>query len=266
MSIALEHAADTAPPRSGLSWSAAFGGAAVATAVTVMLLALGAGIGFGAVSPKTPGSNPSAATFTALAAVWLIVVQWISSGLGGYVAGRLRPRWSNLHTTETTFRDTATGLVAWSVATIVVVGVIASGVGGVGRALSGAGSATPSEYLMSTLFRPANPTNAGDPRLLANQYLSRQEASQILVNAGPEVKLDPADHDYLVQLVAARTGISTTDAAQRVDNVVTEDRNAADAARKAASGFSLFSFFSMLVGAFIACVAASLGGRGRDAF
>lgn len=265
MSIALDHAADTAPPRSGLSWSAAFGGAAVATAVTVMLLALGAGIGLGAISPKTTG-NPSVATFTALAAIWLIIVQWISSGLGGYVAGRLRPRWPGLHTAETSFRDTATGLVAWSLATIVVVGVIASGVGGVGRALSGAGAAAPSDYLLSTLFRPSTPMIAGDPRLLANQYLSRQEASAVLVNAGPGVKLSPADHDYLVQLVAARTGISTADATQRVDEVVTQDRDAANAARKAASGFSLYSFFSMLVGAFIASVAASIGGRQRDMF
>ncbi len=266
MSIALEHTAETGHPRSGLSWSAAFGGAAVATAVTIMLLALGAGIGLGAVSPKTPGSNPSAATFTAMAAIWLIVVQWLSSGLGGYVAGRLRPRWSSLHTAETTFRDTATGLVAWALATIVVVGVIASGVGGVGRALTGAGTATPSDYLLSTLFRPATPAVAGDPRVLANQFLSRQEASAVLVNAGPEVKLAPADHDYLVQLVAARVGISADQATQRVDSVVTQDRDAANAARKAAAGFSLFSFFSMLVGAFIACVAASLGGRQRDLF
>ena len=83
MSIALEHTAETAHPRSGLSWSAAFAGAAVATAVTIMLPALGAGIGLGAVSPKTPGSNPAAATFTAMAAIWLIIVQWLSSGLGG---------------------------------------------------------------------------------------------------------------------------------------------------------------------------------------
>ncbi len=264
MSIALEHpAAETAAPRSGLSWSAAFGGAAVATAVTVMLLALGAGIGLGAISPKTPGSNPSATTFTVMAAIWLIVVQWISSGFGGYVAGRLRPRWSGLHDHETTFRDTATGLVAWSVATVVVVGVIASGIGGVGRALTGAGTATPSDYLLSTLFRPANPT---DQPMAALQYLSRQEASAVLVNAGPEVKLSPADHDYLVQLVAARTGISADDATKRVDNVVATDRDAANAARKAASGFSLYSFFSMLMGAFIACVAASIGGRQRDLF
>ena len=102
--------------------------------------------------------------------------------------------------------------------------------------------------------------------MLANQFLSRQKASAVLVNAGPEVKLAPADHDHLVQLVAARVGLSADQATQRVDNVVTQDRDAANAARKAAAGFSLFSFFSMLVGAFIACVAASLGGRQRDLF
>ncbi len=266
MSIALERPADVAAPQPGLSWSAAFGGAAVASAVAIMLLALGAGIGLSAISPKTPGSNPSATTFTVLAAVWLIVVQWISSGLGGYVAGRLRPRWSGLHTDETTFRDTATGLVAWSVATILAAAVLTSGVGGIAHAVTGSGTGSaPSDYLLSTLFRPTSPaTAAGDPRLLANQYLARQEASQVLANAGPEVKLAPADHDYLAQLVAARTGISADEATQRVDNVVTQERNAANVARRAASGLSLYSFFSMLVGAFIACVAASIGGRQRD--
>ena len=230
-----------------------------------MLLALGAGIGLGAVSPKAPGGNPSATTFTVLAAIWLIVVQWLSSGLGGYVAGRLRPRWPGLHTEETTFRDTATGLVAWSVATILAVGVLASGLGGVGRAVGGSSGATspPSDYLLSTLFRPASPA-AVDPRLLANQFLARQEASQVLANAGPEVKLPAADRDYLAQLVAARTGVSAEEAARRVDNAVTAERDAANAARRAASGLSLYSFFSMLVGAFIACVAAAIGGRQRD--
>ena len=256
-------------PHGGLSWSAAFGGAAVATAITIMLLALGAGIGLGSISPRTPGSNPSVATFTAVAAVWLIVVQWISSGFGGYLAGRLRPRWTGLHSTETGFRDTATGLVAWAVSTIVVVGAIASGVSstlsGIGHAATGGGTSGPSSTLVSTLFRPATPA-AINPLTYATQSVAKQEAAEVLASAGPEVKLSTADHDYLVQLVSARTGISADDATKRVDDTVAAERSAANAARKAASGFSLYSFFSMLVGAFIAAVAAAIGGKQRDMF
>jgi hypothetical protein len=32
-------------------------------------------------------------TFGAMTAVWLILTQWIASGLGGYLTGRLRARW-----------------------------------------------------------------------------------------------------------------------------------------------------------------------------
>ena len=263
-------AATAAPaPHGGLSWSAAFGGAAVATAITVMLLALGAGIGLGSISPRTPGSNPSVATFTAVAAVWLVVVQWISSGFGGYLAGRLRPRWTGLHSTETGFRDTATGLVAWAVSTVVVVVAIASGMSatlsGIGHAATGGAAGGPGSYLLSTLFRPATPA-AINPLTYATGSVAKQEAAEVLANAGPKGKLGAADHDYLVQLVSARAGISTDEATRRVDNTLAAERDAADAARKAASGFSLYSFFSMLVGAFIACVAAAIGGRQRDMF
>jgi NADPH:quinone reductase len=56
-----------------------------AVALTLILVALGTGIGLSSVSPWS-SSNPSATTFTLLAAVWLVIVQWLSSGLGGYLA------------------------------------------------------------------------------------------------------------------------------------------------------------------------------------
>jgi hypothetical protein len=72
-------------------------------------------------------------------------------------------------------------------------------------------------------------------------------------------------------LVAARTGISMEDARKRVDTAVAQAkaaeakaRQAADTARKAASEASIYTALSMLVGAFIACIAAALGGQRRD--
>ncbi len=164
------------PARAGLSWGAIFGGAAVATAVTIMLLALGSGLGLASVSPIR-GGNPSAVTFTALAAVWLIVVQWVSSFFGGYLAGRLRPGWAGVHRDEVMFRDTASGFVAWAVASIFVVAVVASGtsslLGGAGRAAAAVASSAagglaqsagtaprdPSGYLLDVLFRPSQPSS-----------------------------------------------------------------------------------------------------------
>ncbi len=62
---------------SAVSWAAIVGGALTAAAVTLLLVALGTGIGLSSVSPWS-AANPSATTFTLLAAVWLIIVQWLS--------------------------------------------------------------------------------------------------------------------------------------------------------------------------------------------
>src|SRR6201989_451477 len=71
--------------QSAVSWAAVIAGGVAAVAITLLLVALGTGIGLSSVSPWS-SSNPSATTFTLLAAVWLIIVQWLSSGLGGYLA------------------------------------------------------------------------------------------------------------------------------------------------------------------------------------
>ena len=127
--------ADTAvvPGKSAASWAAIIAGASVAVSVSLILLALGSGLGFAEISPW-PGRGASATTFTVTTAIWLIVTQWISAGLGGYIAGRLRTRWYGTHTHEVFFRDTAHGLITWSVATVLVGAVFA---GSVSALLSG---------------------------------------------------------------------------------------------------------------------------------
>jgi hypothetical protein len=130
--------------KSAASWPAIFAGAFVAIAASAILLAFGSGIGFAMVSPW-PGHGASATGFTVNAAIWLIVSQWLSAALGGYIAGRLRTKWVGTHTHEVFFRDTAHGLVTWSVATVAVAALLAgsvtSGVGGALHALGGAASA-----------------------------------------------------------------------------------------------------------------------------
>ena len=130
--------------KSAASWPAIFAGAFVAIAASMVLLAFGSGLGFAMVSPW-PGHGASATGFTVNAAIWLIVSQWLSAALGGYIAGRLRTKWVGTHTHEVFFRDTAHGLVTWSVATVTVAALLAgsvtSGVGGALHALGGAASA-----------------------------------------------------------------------------------------------------------------------------
>ena len=112
---AVDTAIDTA---CGVSWAAVLRGAFVAAAFSLALVALGAGIGLVSVSPWS-GNNPSVTTFTVLAAAWFIAVQLFASGVGGYIAGRLRTRWARVHTDEVFFRDTAHGLLVWAVGAVI---------------------------------------------------------------------------------------------------------------------------------------------------
>jgi hypothetical protein len=248
--------------------------------MSLLLFLLGNGIGMSSVSPWS-GAGASATAFTVGAAIWLIVVQWISSGFGGYLTGRLRTKWANMHTDEVFFRDTAHGFLSWAVGTVVVVGLVASAatsaVGNAGRAVgnvatsaaSGAGqgimqSGASPEYYVDSLFRSDKP-NGGDQD-------SKAEAGRILLNGARSGSIPDNDKNYLAQLVSTRTGMPQDAARKRVDDVLgqvqaaeTKAREAADQARKATAQASFFLFFSMLIGAFISSVAAALGGRQRDA-
>jgi hypothetical protein len=266
---------------SAVSWAAIIGGALGAVAITLLLVALGSGIGLSSVSPWT-ALNPSATTFTLLAAVWLIIVQWLSSALGGYLAGRLRTRWTGIHTDEVFFRDTVHGFLAWALASVLVAAFatssISSAVSSASRAISNvAGSAASTAtqsatgqssetggYFLDTLFRKDQPDTNAPPQEV------RAEASRIIARSVASGNLDQGDRTYLAKLVAARTGISQQDAEKRVDDTVAQmnaaeekAKQAADAARKASAKASFYLFFSMLIGAFIASTAGALGGRQR---
>ncbi len=56
----------------------------------------------------------------------MIVVQFIASSMGGYLAGRLRTKWATIHSDEVYFRDTAHGFLAWSVGLVITAAFLAS--------------------------------------------------------------------------------------------------------------------------------------------
>ena len=91
------------------------------------------------------------------------------------------------------------------------------------------------------------------------------------MSAVAEGSLSTEDNAYLTNLVAARSAIPPDEAQKRVNEVLAElkaadvrARRAADAARVAAAETSIYLALSMLVGAFVACAAAALGGKLRD--
>jgi hypothetical protein len=270
------------PAKSAASWPAIFAGAFVAASASLILLALGSGIGFASISPW-PNRGASITTFAITTAIWLIVTQWVASGLGGYIAGRLRTRWIGTHVHEVFFRDTAHGLVTWAVATVLVAVVATSaamsGIGTGARAVTEGASAvaqgamaSPASsnfaYGIDKLFRSSG---SGAATAVTLQSDPRAEAGHIIANAIATGSVPDADRAYLIDQVAARTGVSRADAQSRVDNFIAATMEAqakvkadADAARKVAAQASIYLALSMLIGAFIASVAAALGGRLRD--
>src|ERR1700677_1264753 len=110
---------------SGVAWGAVAGGAFAAAAFYLILLALGAGFGLSAVSPWS-NMGASASTVTTVAIAWLILIEVIASALGGYLTGRLRTKWALVHPDEVYFRDTANGFLAWAVALVISVTLLAS--------------------------------------------------------------------------------------------------------------------------------------------
>jgi hypothetical protein len=118
-----------AAPRSAVAWPAIFAGSVTGAAVSVILVLLGAGFGLAAVSPW--GGNFSPTTFGVSAAIWLIVIEWVSAAFAGYFAGRLRTRMTGFHTDEVFFRDTAHGFVSWSFSLIILTAIFASSLAGI---------------------------------------------------------------------------------------------------------------------------------------
>jgi hypothetical protein len=242
--------------RSAVSWPAILAGAVVAAASSLILVALGSGFGLAVASPW-PGAGPSTGAFVITTGIWLIVTQWIASGVGGYTAGRLRTRWSGVHAHEVFFRDTAHGLLTWATATVIVAALVV-GAGLLAARPSTAAAADAVTYQADTLLRA--PRVEPTPGATA----SRTEAAAILARASAPTGLAAPDRAYLIDLTAARTGVSQREAEGRVDAAIATVRHDADVARKAASATAIFTGLSMLIGAFIACVAAALGGRERD--
>lgn len=363
--LAFSDALSPHPNSSAVSWAAVFAGAAAAAALGLILLILGTGLGMTAVSPWA-NDGMSATAFGVTTIVWLTLSQLLSSGMGGYLAGRLRTRWPDAPRDEVYFRDTAHGFLSWAVATLVTAAVLTSAVSAIVGAgvkagasvVSGAASSAamaaggvladrgdeagtgtglgngPIDYFVDTLFRepneaptgstatrpatstptgttttppgttPSTPDSATDttaastsaaaaatdtpppsasatrsPRALPPGRSAAQdsaEVARIFMNADLSQPLPAEDQRYVAQIVAQRTGLTQQEAEQRVSQnytqmqtrlqeAETQARAAADDARKATAYSALWLFVSLLIGAFVASLAATFGGRQRDA-
>ncbi len=307
------YAGDGRSGASAVSWGAVTAGAAAAAALSLILLILGVGLGLSTVSPWAR-DGLSATTVGVSTILWLTFTQLAASAMGGYLCGRLRTRWTEVHADEVYFRDTAHGFLSWAVASLVTAAMLTSAIGSIvgsgvqaGAALAGgvAGAATsaaggaaasaaarmgtaaesgPLAYYVDSLFRRDTSVPATGAAAVAagaesgDRALGRDaaEVGRIFMNVSRSEPLPSGDIRYVAQLVAQRTGLSQQDAEKRVTDVYARvqarardaevaAREAADKARKASAYSALWLFISLLVGAFVASLAATFGGRGRDA-
>ncbi len=250
----------------GVSWGAVLAGAAAACALTLLLLSLGLGMGFAVVSPWD-GRNASSTSFEIGTGLYFIVMAMISSGLGGYLAGRLRRRSVGLETTEIQFRDTAHGFLAWAVASIVGAVLLASpassllggAAGGTVQTAANAAQSSPMNTYVDMLLRSES---RPDQQSLAD---TRGELTRLLTTSfRANSDVNGADRDYLAKAVATHTGLSQPDAQKRVNDVVTQAKTDLDNARKVAMHTSIWLTLSLFIGAFAAAAAAWEGGGVRD--
>ena len=261
------------PQPHAISWRAILAGGVASAALTLALVAFGSAVGFSSISPWS-NSGVSAGTFQVASGIYLVVVAMLASTVGGYIAGRLRTRWSGLKRYEVQFRDTAHGFLAWAVATVMGAAILGAAAtylaGGVAQGVSSRSDTTgalavssPTAYYVDMLFRPAaNGRTAGGP---AGAFATTREA-QVVFTHDMATKGDwpAADRTYLAELVAARTGLAGADAEKRVNDTITAAKADADKARKAAAALSIWLTISMFAGAFAASLAAIEGGQLRD--
>jgi len=263
-----------------VSWGAVFAGAAVAAAVSLLLFALATGLNLAALSRSQSGA--AAAPVTLIVLLAMVVTQWVSAGLGGYITGRLRTRWSGTRTHEVFFRDATHGFLAWCVATV----FMASGLTSATSAAVGTSARTGRVDAVA-----APPASAGSPRFPDGRAAAdgrlpegrivgglqwvpqRPTRNELVLPAGPTptdantAEMPEMDRTYAGRLTGA-PGTGPAGAAGAVPLSGPAERQiageATDVERRNAATASIFTALSMLVGALIASVSGALGGRRRD--
>jgi hypothetical protein len=270
---------------SAVAWPAIVAGGFVAAAFTLLLLALGAGLGLTVVSPWRDSPDITSVRTATSAGIYMAVTAVIASALGGYIAGRLRTRWAGVPADEVFFRDTAHGLLAWAFASVMGAILLASAATALtGAATAGAvqaavqrpdinqGAVQPAGApaalmpVLDRLFRPDYAALTGGTGQRAagvfaagrDLAVDRAAAARLLATG------DTADRQYLAQMVAARTGVDMAEAERRVTAAETSLRSAAETARQVSMRLSLWLVASLFLGALAASLAAIEGGALRD--
>jgi hypothetical protein len=208
----------------------------------------------------------------------------VASTIGGYISGRLRTKWTGVHSYEIQFRDTAHGFLAWAFGTLLGAAILGAAatylIGGVttgaAAGVSQGQNNSSADYFVALMMRPpaaqmtAPTADIGSPGAVATANESKGNESFdrarfiIVHDAANGGDISAADRSYLAQLVSVQTGINQADAEKRVSDTLAQAKAEADEARKAGMAISIWISIAMLIGAFSASLAAIEGGQLRD--
>ena len=248
-----------------LNFGAIIGGAIAGAAVGAVLNGFGVAIGL-AVSSTSPTWRDTSMALVLLTGLFLLFTSIVSSGIAGYIAARAAPVEGRDLDDEGEFRDGMNGLVAWALA-LLVAALLALAAAQLGaRATSSPSSTTAPNasagenllaFDLDRLFR-------SDAAVEANIAYDRAQAARILLTANSHTGMTAPDHDYLVRLVARRTGLAPADAGRRVDEVVASSKDNVVRARRSAVVIAFMAAAAALIGAAVAWMAAGAGGRHRE--
>lgn len=257
----------TAPTVAYVDWSAVIAGAAMASALSWLLIGFGTALGLSTTSPWQGDSGLSVQALTYLAVAWIVVQHIAAMLVGGYVAGRMRARYDGATTDEVEWRDGVHGGLVWALAVVasawLAMSAAGTGLQAAGQAGLAAANSDLVKYQVGVLTRT--------PEGKASQPLpveTRDEVAGVILRSMANGRLSVPDREYLSDVVAQRTGLSREEGGRRVDATYAETvrlaKEAADKARKAAIAAGLITAVGLLVSLTAAWWSAVKGGGHRD--
>ena len=289
---------------SAVSWKAILAGATASLALTLMLVAFGIGVGFSVVSPWTDQGISATTFTIAGGVYLIVVAMLASTiggYLAGRLRSQWHTVHEHERFFRDSAHGFLVWAFATVVSAAVLGGAfthILSGAGaGLAPAATAAAQGAPTDVYVDNLLRtdpmPGNPAEqvnqATSPTSQAQQAATPLQGGQIAppppsarnapgANGANRAEIariltpslrkggsvSDADRAYLARLVSARTGLPQAQAEQRVTQVITQAKQAADTARSSVAKFALWLVASMLAGALSASLAAIEGGNLRN--
>jgi hypothetical protein len=272
-----------AAPVAAISWGAVLAGMVIVLALQVLLNLLGLGVGLSLIDPAS-GTTPELGSLSLGAGLWFVVTSWLALAAGGYVAAYLA-------TTDRAQEALLHGLITWGFTLVLSAYVLTSATGAVlsgAASLAGSAASTAGQAIGVVAPQVAETVQEEGPDLrgLITEAIRPQDPGQMspeelddqIVQAVTRLatgdEQGAIDRDRLVQMVAARTGLSPQEATARLEQIETQARDAvaaaeqtaratADEAAAAGSQDSLWAALALLIGAVAAAIGGLVGRRDR---